>query len=104
MGSTQRHGHSGALPGQLVSFAKHVATTTALPTLLLGFSIRQFSIVPPSSQHPQEQPCITWSPEFLHLLHSTDPLANPDFHAIQLIFIEHGLCVKNPATVPERQS
>ena len=72
--------------------------------LLHGFSIIQFSVVPPSSQHPQEQPCITWSPEFLHLLHSTDPLANPDFHVIQPTFIEHGLCVKNPATVPERQS
>ena len=77
---------------------------TALPTLPRGFSIRQFSTVPPSSSASTRTTLHHLVSEFLHLLNSKDPLANPDFHAILPTFSKHGLCVRNLATVPERQS
>ena len=104
MVTTPSHDHSLALPGQLVNFTKHVTPTTALLTLLHDFGIRQFSAVLPSSSTSTRTAFHHLVSEFLHLLNSKDPLANPDFHSIQLVFIEHGLCVQNLAKAPERQS
>ena len=63
MGTALRHGHSGALPRQLVSFAKSALLPPwqlSLPSrVVLASDSFQLSLL--ALQHPQEQRCITWS-------------------------------------------